>query len=150
MFLDIINKMEDSKMSVSDPIADALTKIRNAYRAGHKTVDVNHCGLVEAVMRILASENYINNFDIVERDPEKKILRKKILINLRYSFNGKPIIRGLERVSRPGRRVYVKANNMPSIFNNTGNAIISTSHGVMIDREARKNKVGGEFVCKVW
>ena len=137
-------------MSVSDPIADALTKIRNAYRAGHKQVDVNHCGLVEAVMKILASENYINNFDIVERDPEKKIFRKKIAVNLRYTYNGKPIIRGLERVSKPGRRVYVKANNMPSIFNNTGNAIISTSQGVMTDREARQKKVGGEFVCKVW
>jgi len=137
-------------MSISDPIADALTKIRNAYRAGHKTVHVNHCGLVEAVIKILTSENYINNFDIVDRKPEKKIYQKKILVNLRYTFDGKPIIRGLERVSRPGRRVYVKAANMPSIFNNTGNAIISTSVGVMTDREARKQKVGGEFVCKVW
>ena len=137
-------------MSISDPIADALTKIRNAYRAGHKTVHVNHCGLVEAVIKILTSENYINNFDIVDRKPEKKIYRKKILVNLRYTFDGKPIIRGIERVSRPGRRVYVKAANMPSIFNNTGNAIISTSVGVMTDREARKQKVGGEFVCKVW
>ena len=137
-------------MSISDPIADALTKVRNAYRAGHKQVHVNHCGLVEAVMRILATENYINNFDIVERDVEKKVLRKKILINLRYTYDGKPIIRGIERVSKPGRRVYVKATNMPSIFNNTGNAIISTSQGVMTDREARKQKIGGEFVCKVW
>ena len=137
-------------MSISDPIADALTKIRNAYRAGHKTVHVNHCGLVEAVIKILTSENYINNFDIVDRKPEKKIYQKKILVNLRYTFDGKPIIRGLERVSRPGRRVYVKAANMPSIFNNTGNAIISTSQGVMTDRDARRQKVGGEFVCKVW
>jgi small subunit ribosomal protein S8 len=137
-------------MSVSDPIADALTKIRNAYRAGHKQVQVNHCGLVEAVMKILASENYINNFDIIERDPERKILRKKIHVNLRYTYDGKPIIRGIERVSKPGRRVYVKAANMPSIFNNTGNAIISTSNGVMTDREARKQNIGGEFICKVW
>ena len=137
-------------MSVSDPIADALTKVRNAYRAGHKTVYVNHCGLVEAVMKILASENYINNFDIIERDPEKKILRKLIFVKLRYTHDGKPIIRGLQRVSKPGRRVYVKASNMPSIFNNTGNAIISTSNGVMTDREARQQNIGGEFVCKVW
>jgi len=137
-------------MSISDPIADALTKVRNAYRAGHKQVHVNHCGLVEAVMKILAYENYINNFDIVERDPERKILRKMIMVNLRYTHDGKPIIRGLERVSKPGRRVYVKSTNLPSIFNNTGNAIISTSQGVMTDREARKQKIGGEFVCKVW
>jgi len=137
-------------MSVSDPIADALTKVRNAYRAGHKQVNVNHCGLVEAVMKILAQENFINNFNIVERDPSKNILRKRILVNLRYTFDGKPIIRGIDRVSKPGRRVYVKATNMPSIFNNTGNAIISTSHGVMTDREARKRNLGGEFVCKVW
>jgi len=137
-------------MSVSDPIADALTKIRNAYRAGHKSVHVNHCGLVEAVMKILASENYINNYNIIERNPEKKILRKQIYVNLRYTFDGKPIIRGIERVSKPGRRVYVKALNIPSIFNNTGNAIISTSNGVMTDREARQQKIGGEFVCKVW
>jgi len=137
-------------MSISDPIADALTKVRNAYRAGHKQVHVNHCGLVEAVMKILAEENFINNFDIVERDPVKSILRKRILINLRYTFDGKPIIRGIERVSKPGRRVYVKSTKMPSIFNNTGNAIISTSQGVMTDRDARKRNLGGEFVCKVW
>ena len=137
-------------MSISDPIADALTKIRNAYRAGHKQVTVNHCGLVEAVIKILTNENYINNFDIIQPDPVKKIERKKILVNLRYTFDGKPIIRGLDRVSRPGRRVYVKAANMPSIFNNTGNAIISTSQGVMTDRDARRQNIGGEFVCKVW
>jgi len=137
-------------MSISDPIADALTKIRNAYRAGHKQVLVNHCGLVEAVVKILSNENYINNFDLVNRDPEKKIFRKKILVNLRYTYDGKAVIRGLERVSRPGRRVYVKMANMPSIFNNTGNAIISTSQGVMTDRQARKQRLGGEFVCKVW
>jgi small subunit ribosomal protein S8 len=142
-------------MSISDPIADALTKIRNAYRAGHKQVHVNHCGLVEAVMKILTTENYVNNFAIVDRDPnnpdpKKRIFRKKILVNLRYGFDGKPVIRGLDRISKPGRRVYVKAANMPSIFNNTGNAIISTSQGVMTDREARKQKIGGEFICKVW
>ncbi|MCK9328477.1 MAG: 30S ribosomal protein S8 [Candidatus Cloacimonetes bacterium] len=137
-------------MSVSDPIADALTKIRNAYRAGHKQVRINHCGLIESVMKLFATENYINNFDIIERDPEKKLYRKMIVVNLRYTYDGKPVVRGLDRVSKPGRRVYVKAANMPSIFNNTGNAIISTSQGVMTDREARKNNIGGEFVCKIW
>jgi small subunit ribosomal protein S8 len=137
-------------MSISDPIADALTKIRNAYRAGHKQVLVNHCGLVEAVVKILSNENYVSSFEIIDRNPEKKIYRKNILVNLRYTFDGKPVVRGIDRVSRPGRRVYVKAANMPSIFNNTGNAIISTSGGVMTDREARKMNLGGEFVCKIW
>ena len=137
-------------MSISDPIADALTKIRNAYRAGHKRVHVNHCGLVEAVVKILSNECYVSNFEIIDRNPEKKIYRKNILVNLRYTYDGKPVIRGIDRVSRPGRRVYVKATNMPSIFNNTGNAIISTSNGVMTDREARKHNIGGEFVCKIW
>ncbi len=137
-------------MSISDPIADALTKIRNAYRAGHKQVRINHCGLIESVMKIFATENYINNFDVIERDPDKQLYRKVIVVNLRYTYDGKPVVRGLDRVSKPGRRVYVKAANMPSIFNNTGNAIISTSQGVMTDREARKNNIGGEFVCKIW
>jgi len=137
-------------MSISDPIADALTKIRNAYRAGHKQVQVNHCGIVENIMKILAAENYINTYDNVDRCLEKQIFRKKIVVNLRYTFDGKPTIRGIQRVSKPGRRVYVKAINMPSIFNNTGNAIISTSQGVMTDREARQKKIGGEFICKVW
>ena len=137
-------------MSVSDPIADALTKIRNAYRAGHTQVIVNHNKLIEAVVKILADENFINNSQVLDKDPEHKINYKRILINLRYTNDGKPIIRGLVRVSKPGRRVYVKAGSMPSIYNNTGCAIVSTSTGVMADRDARIKRVGGEFICKVW
>ncbi|MCB5251152.1 MAG: 30S ribosomal protein S8 [Candidatus Cloacimonadales bacterium] len=137
-------------MSISDPIADALTKVRNAYRAGHKQVTVHHCKLVESVLKILAKENFINNFDIIERDTERKIFRKQILVNLRYTNDGKPILRGIERISKPGRRVYVKAANIPSVYNNTGCAIISTSQGVLADRDARAQKAGGEYVCKVW
>jgi small subunit ribosomal protein S8 len=137
-------------MSVSDPIADALTKIRNAYRAGHTQVIVNHNKLVEAIVKILADENFINNSQVLDKDPEQKINYRRILVNLRYTNDGNPIIQGLVRVSKPGRRVYVKAGNMPSIFNNTGCAIISTSSGVMVDRDARIKRVGGEFVCKVW
>jgi len=137
-------------MSVSDPIADALTKIRNAYRAGHTQVIVNHNKLVEAVVKILADENFINSSTVLDKDPEHKINYKRIMINLRYTNSGNPIIQGLERVSKPGRRVYVKAADMPSVFNNTGCAIISTSSGVMVDRDARKQSVGGEYVCRVW
>ncbi len=137
-------------MSVTDPIADALTKIRNAYRAGHMQVTVNHCGLVESLVRILANENFVNSYELVDTDVVKKIFRKKISINLRYTNTGSPVLRGIERISKPGRRVYVKADVIPSVYNNTGIAIISTNQGVVTDRDARKLRHGGEYVCKVW
>ncbi|MCD4651875.1 MAG: 30S ribosomal protein S8 [Candidatus Cloacimonetes bacterium] len=137
-------------MSISDPIANALTKIRNAYSAKHRSVLVTHNNIVEALVKILDEENFVNNYDTIERDPSKKFFSKMIYINLRYTSGGQPVVRGLERVSTPGRRVYVNANHIPSVFNNTGCAIISTSRGVMVDRQARKEHVGGEYVCKVW
>ncbi len=137
-------------MSVTDPIADALTKIRNAYRAKHKSVNVNYSKLTEAIVRILAEENFVNSYELIDRDPEKKIYRKQIFINLRYTNDGEPVLRGVERISRPGRRMYVDSMNIPSVFNNTGCALLSTNCGVMVDREARKQKIGGEYICKVW
>ena len=137
-------------MSVSDPIADALTKIRNAYRAGHTQVIVNHNRLTEALVKILADENFVNSYQVLDKDPEHKINYKRILVILRYTNDGRPVMQGLVRVSKPGRRVYVKAGKLPSVFNNTGCAIISTSSGVMVDRDARKQHVGGEYVCRVW
>ncbi len=137
-------------MSVSDPIADALTKIRNAYRAGHTQVIVNHNKLVEAIVKILANENFVNSMQVLEKDPQSKFNYRRILVNLRYTNTGEPVMRGLVRVSKPGRRVYVKSDKLPSVFNNTGCAIISSSQGVMVDRDARINKVGGEYVCRVW
>lgn len=137
-------------MSVTDPVADALTKIRNAYRAGHMNVIVNHNKLVENVVHILGNENFINNYVMLERDPAKKIYRKQISVNLRYTNAGQPVLKGIERISKPGRRVYVNASHIPSVFNNTGIAVISTSKGVMADRDARLTRVGGEYVCKVW
>lgn len=137
-------------MSVTDPIADALTKIRNAFQAGHANVNVNHSKVVEAIVRILNEERFINQYEIEKRDPAKEIYRDQININLRYTNDGIPVVRGIERVSKPGLRIYVDANNIPSVFNHTGSAIISTSSGVMTDRDARKNHVGGEYLCKVW
>ena len=137
-------------MSVSDPIADALTKVRNAYRAGHTQVIVNHNRLTEALVKILADENFVNSYQVLDKDPEHKINYKRILVILRYTNDGRPVMQGLVRVSKPGRRVYVKAGKLPSVFNNTGCAIISTSSGVMVDRDARKQHVGGEYVCRVW
>jgi small subunit ribosomal protein S8 len=137
-------------MSQTDPIADAITKIRNAYRADHKTVSLSHSNVIEALVRILAEENFINSYKIIDRDPVQKLYRKQIFINLRYTNDGEPVMRGIERISRPGLRVYVNSKNIPSVFNNTGCAILSTNKGVMVDREARLQKVGGEYLCKVW
>ncbi len=137
-------------MSVSDPIADALTKIRNAYRAGHAQVIVNHSKIIEALVRILAEENFVNSIQILDKDPEHKFNYKRILIILRYTNDGQPVMQGLVRVSKPGRRVYVKADKLPSVYNNTGCALISTSSGVMVDRDATLKHVGGEYVCRVW
>ncbi len=137
-------------MSVTDPIADAITKIRNAYRADHKTVTVFHSKINEAVVKILAEENFINSYELVDPDAAKKIYRKRIFINLRYTNTGEPVLLGIERVSRPGLRIYVNSKNIPSVYNNTGCAVLSTNKGVMVDRDARKHKVGGEYICKVW
>lgn len=137
-------------MSVSDPIADALTKIRNAYRAAHQSVTVNHSNIVEDLIKILDGENFINGYELIERQPEKKILRKKIRLSLRYTNSGVPILKGIERISKPGRRVYVDSSHIPSVFNNTGCAILSTSKGVIVDRAARELHTGGEYICKVW
>ncbi|MCK4694274.1 MAG: 30S ribosomal protein S8, partial [Candidatus Cloacimonetes bacterium] len=123
---------------------------RNAYRADHKTVSVFHSNINEAIVKILADENFINSYELIDRDSAKKVFRKKIFINLRYTNSGKPVMKGIQRVSKPGLRIYVNFRNIPSVYNNTGCAILSTSQGVIIDRDARKLKVGGEYVCKVW
>src|SRR5690554_994042 len=120
---------------VSDPIADAITKIRNAYRAGHTRVVLNHSKVIEAIVTLLAKENFINSFHILEKDKERGLNFKKISLNLRYTNSGQPVLTGIERISKPGRRVYVKAADVPRVFNNTGCAFISTSSGVMVDRD---------------
>lgn len=137
-------------MSVTDPIADTITKIRNAYMAGHKRVFVNHSKLVESIISILSDENFIGDYELIERDIKKNFLRKQIYISLRYLENDEPVLRGIQRISKPGRRVYINAKHIPSIFNNMGCAIISTSKGVLVDRVARKYRIGGEYICKVW
>jgi small subunit ribosomal protein S8 len=135
-------------MSVTDTIADAITKIRNAYQAKHPSVSLRHSNMVEAIVRILDEENFINSYDVIERDPKKA--GKQIFVNLRYTNSGAPVVRGIVRMSKPGRRVYVSADNLPTVYNNTGCAVISTPRGLMVDRKAREEHVGGEYVCKVW
>jgi len=92
----------------------------------------------------------VNNYQVMDKDMEQRINYRRISVNLRYTNTGEPVLKGIQKISKPGRRVYVKADSLPSVFNNTGCAIISTSMGVMADRDARKNRVGGEYICKVW
>ncbi|MDZ7270454.1 MAG: 30S ribosomal protein S8 [candidate division KSB1 bacterium] len=132
-------------MSMTDPIADYLTRIRNALRAGHKKVDIPASRLKTEITRILQEQHFIHSFVLVE-DGKQGILR----IYLRYDENEEPVISGLERVSKPGQRKYVGAAEIPRVLNNLGIAILSTSKGVMTGQQARKAGVGGEVLCYVW
>ena len=132
-------------MSCSDPIADMLTCIRNASRAGLPATEMGHSRLKAEVARILKKEGYIADVATAERDG-KKVLR----VTLKYDYNEKPIIQQLRRVSRPGLRRYVGAAEIPRVRGGLGTAVLSTSRGVMSDREARAARVGGEVLCQVW
>ena len=132
-------------MSMTDPIADMLTRIRNACSAKHSKVDVPASKLKREVARVLAESRFIDNFAFIE-DSKQGILR----LYLRYDQNDNSIIRGLERVSKPGLRQYSGKANIPRVLRGLGIAIISTSKGVMTDKEARMNGVGGEILCSVW
>jgi len=130
-------------MSMSDPIADMLTRIRNAQLVGHASVDMPASKLKAAIAQVLKDEGYIEEFALRD-DGAKKELR----IGLKY-YAGRPVIERLERVSKPGLRVYRGRNDIPRIMNGLGVAILSTSRGVMTDRKARADGVGGEVLCIV-
>ena len=132
-------------MSMTDPIADMLTRIRNACSAKHARVDVPASKLKREVARVLAESRFIDNFAFIE-DGKQGILR----LYLRYDQNDNSIIRGLERVSTPGLRQYASKAAIPRVLRGLGIAIISTSKGVMTDKQARMNGVGGEVLCSVW
>ncbi len=132
-------------MSCSDPIADMLTRIRNASKAGLPVAEMGHSRLKAEVARILKKEGYIA--DVAEGDDDgKKLLR----VVLKYDYNEKPIIQQLRRVSKPGLRRYVAAADIPRVRGGMGTSVLSTSRGVMSDREARAAHVGGEVLCQVW
>ncbi len=131
-------------MSMTDPIADFLTRIRNAAKAKHKRVDIPASGLKKEIARILKDEKYIQDFIIIE-DPKQNAIR----IALKYR-DGQSVIKGLERVSRPGLRQYSDKDNLPRVINGLGVAVISTSKGVMTDKQARQAGVGGEVICYIW
>jgi small subunit ribosomal protein S8 len=129
----------------TDPIADYLTRIRNAIRAGHDDVDIPASTVKMEISRILKEQGYITDF---HKKPAR--VGETIAVELKYTEDRKPVILGIERISRPGRRRYVDHNNVPRVDGGTGTAIVSTSHGVMTGHEARQKGVGGEVVAYVW
>jgi small subunit ribosomal protein S8 len=133
---------------MTDPIADMLTRIRNATLARHTRVDVPASTLKLEIARILEREGYIQGFKVVE--PKEGAVQKSIRISLKYGPRGERVITGIERVSRPGRRVYFGNTEVPSVFGGLGTSILTTSRGVMTGREARREGVGGEVLCNVW
>ena len=133
-------------MTMSDPIADMLTRIRNANTAKHDTVDVPASKMKLAIAEILFNEGYIAKYDVIE-DGNFKTIR----ITLKYGADkNEKIITGLKRISKPGLRVYANKEDLPRVLGGLGTAIISTNHGVVTDKEARKLNVGGEVLCFVW
>ena len=132
-------------MSCSDPIADMLTCIRNASAAGLPATEMSHSRMKAEIARILKKEGYIA--DVAEDDDEGK---KRLRVVLKYDYNEKPIIQQIRRVSKPGLRRYVAAADIPRVRGGMGASVLSTSRGLMSDREARAAHVGGEVLCQVW
>lgn len=132
-------------MQITDTIADLLTRIRNASSAKHETVEVPASNIKKAIVEILFEEGYINKF-VVSEDEKQGMIK----IYLKYTENKKPVITGLKRVSKPGLRIYSDVENMPKVMKGLGIALISTSKGIMTDRKARKENVGGEVLAFIW
>lgn len=132
-------------MSVSDPIADMLTKIRNASMAGFEKVDITSSKLKLEIVKILKNEGYIKNFKKVSQE-ELNVLR----VYLKYDDKAQPVIHGIQKISTPGRRVYAGYKNLPRVLNGYGTLIVSTSVGVTTGKKASEKKVGGELLCSVW
>jgi len=134
-------------MAMTDPIADMLTRIRNAGKANFSTVDIPGSAIKTEIARVLMEEGYIRNYKFIE-DGKQGILR----VYLKYEDNDQqqPVLRLLKRISKPSRRVYVKAKDIHSVYNGTGVAILSTSKGIMTEKKAKKELVGGEIICNIW
>ena len=132
-------------MTMTDPIADMLTRIRNANVVKHETVDVPASNMKKELARILLEEGFIRGYDVIE-DGKQGIIR----IQLKYGQTGERVITGIKRISKPGLRVYCKKDEVPRVLNGLGIAVVSTSKGLVVDREARKMGLGGEVICYVW
>lgn len=132
-------------MTMTDPIADMLTRIRNANTVGHDTVDIPASRMKKSIAGILTEEGYIKGFDVID-DSTQGTIR----VQMKYGPDKERVITGIKKISKPGLKVYAKANEVPRVLGGLGVAIISTSNGVISDKEARKLGVGGEVVCYVW
>jgi small subunit ribosomal protein S8 len=132
-------------MSMTDPIADMLTRIRNGITSRHDRIELPSSKLKVEVARILKNEGFISNYKVVEEGPQPTLR-----VYLRYSQSGEPVIHGIERISRPGRRVYRAKDEIPRVLGGLGLAIVSTSQGVLSGSDAAKKGVGGEVLCQVW
>ncbi len=134
-------------MIVTDPIADYLTRLRNAQSAGHRVVEIPASKVKKAITKILYDQGYILKYQFDDEAGKQGIIR----IAIKYDPRSKqPVIRKLQRISKPGLRKYAKAKDLPRVINGLGIAIVSTSHGIMTDKEARKINVGGEILCQVY
>ena len=132
-------------MSMTDPIADFLTRIRNGFMAEKRWVDIPSSGMKKRIAFVLKEEHYIKDFIFIFSG-EKESIR----VFLKYGVHGEPVISGIKRQSKPGCRVYVNVHNIPKVLDGLGIAILSTSKGILSDKTARKMKVGGEYLCSVW
>ncbi len=135
-------------MSMTDPIADFLTRIRNGIMAAHETVEMPSSRFKQELARILREQGYIESFETTEGRPGAA--GERIVVRLKYTENRTSVISGIRRISRPGQRTYVDATHVPKVLGGMGTAILSTSHGVMTGHDARKAGVGGEVVAEVW
>lgn len=130
---------------MTDPIADMLTRVRNSNNAKHSTVDIPASNVKKQLAEILLDEGFIKGYDIID-DGKQGIIR----MDLKYGQNNEKIISGIKRISKPGLRVYAKKDEVPKVLGGLGIAVISTSKGVMSDKDARNNGIGGEVVCYIW
>ena len=136
-------------MSMTDPIADLLTRIRNSTANGYKTVKMPFSRIKKEILRVLKEQGYILDY-FAEMETQKKVRRAILRVELKYGPDGEKIIRSIRRVSTPGRRIYAGLAHMPTVLGGLGIAVLSTSRGIMSSLEARKLKIGGEVICEVW
>ena len=132
-------------MTMTDPIADMLTRIRNANTVGHTTVEIPASNMKKAIAEILLNEGFIGGFEVIE-DNKQGVIK----VQMKYGAGKEKVINGIKKISKPGLKVYAKANEVPSVLGGLGIAIISTSKGIISDKEARQLGVGGEVICSVW
>ena len=130
---------------MTDPIADMLTRVRNANDAKHDSVDIPASNIKKQLAQILLDEGFVKGFDVLD-DEKQGIIR----VDLKYGVHNEKVISGIKRISKPGLRVYVKGNEVPRVLGGLGIAVVSTSKGIMTDKMARKNSIGGEVICYVW